>query len=277
MSLESFMESSNDKLKVFVLGHNGMLGSMLASYLRSEGHLVATSDERYTGDPSDRLLQDVARSDGTWIVNAIGLVKQKSANYKDLFVINSILPQHLLHSMRQDQKLIHPSTDCVFSGDRGWYRESEQVDPDDVYGLSKYLGEAVKNDSRVTVIRTSIIGPEINSKFGLFSWFLAQPLSVNGYTNHVWNGVTTLEWSKMFIDIAQRRIVLKNNLVHAGTEVATSKYQILCEIKKIWKLKTEINPDGTKPAIDRSLMPSVVRKSLTDQLIEMESVIRNKS
>src|SRR6267143_486220 len=107
---------------VFVLGHRGMLGHVVTRYLTEQGCEVVTSNARYEALPRDPLIEKVRNSDCTWIINAIGRIKQRCESSTELFLAKSILPLHLKSRMRDDQHLIHASTDCVFSGGRGSYR-----------------------------------------------------------------------------------------------------------------------------------------------------------
>ena len=149
-------------------------------------------------------------------------------------------------------KLIHISTDCVFSGKKGRYTEDDFRDADDVYGRSKALGEI--NNERDLTIRTSIIGPELKENGeGLFHWFMMQKGSVYGFKTAIWGGVTTLELAKA-IDVAIEEG--KTGLIQLSNGVGISKYDLLCLFKEIWqKQDVEILPydaNGVDKSIARS-------------------------
>ncbi len=129
-------------------------------------------------------MEAIRTSGCTWVVNALGKIKQKCQDSHSLFAANSLFPLHLKKRLRPDQRLIHASTDCIFSGNSGNYNINSDADPVDEYGLSKLIGECVAESGRAFVLRTSIIGPELNGHAGLMSWFLCQQGNVNGFTNH---------------------------------------------------------------------------------------------
>jgi len=180
------------------------------------------------------------------------------------------LPLHLKSRLGDDQHLIHASTDCVFSGKSGSYRVHDERDAEDAYGLSKILGEAVADESRCAVIRTSMIGPELNGSYGLMSWFLLQDGEVEGYVNHRWNGITTLEWAKVCFEIMTTGDTQRAAIVQPGVEPAVSKYELLALISCIWEKKVRIKPVDAPEAIDRTLVPTSLRPALTEQLAELK-------
>src|SRR5688572_12817414 len=188
-------------MKVFVVGHRGMLGHVVAKYLSQRGCDVTTSELRYSALPKDPLIEEIRNSGCTWVVNALGKIKQKCQDPNALFQANSLFPLHLKKRMHPNQRLIHASTDCIFSGRAGNYSVDAEPDPEDDYGLSKLLGECVAEAGRAYVLRASIIGLEQEGHAGLMAWFLRQEGPVNGFTNHFWNGITTLEWSKVCLEV----------------------------------------------------------------------------
>ena len=128
--------------------------------------------------------------------------------------------------------LIHISTDCVFSGNKGNYIETDYRDARDIYGLSKALGE-IDNENDLT-IRTSIIGPELKTNGeGLFHWFLSQKGNVYGYTDAIWGGVTTLEFAKAIDCAIEQRIT---GLINLTNKVPISKYELLKLSQKIFNI-----------------------------------------
>lgn len=255
-------------MRVFVLGHRGMLGHVVARYLAEQKYEVVTSNERYAALPHDPLIEAVRDSECEWIVNAIGRIKQKWNSPMELLVANSILPLHLKSRMHPRQHLIHASTDCVFSGQRGGYRLDDERDATDAYGLSKILAEAIADDPRCTVIRTSIIGPEPGEGRGLMAWFLSQLSEVNGFVNHRWNGITTLEWAKLCGEIISGGQPLRCTIVQPGVEPSVSKYELLRLIACTWQKEISIKPINATETIDRTLVPTLTRPSLAGQLRE---------
>ena len=200
------------KKKILLFGATGMAGHMAYYYLQCTGkydlvnvvYRSQLTDDSIVvdvtdGDAVSRLVREV-RPD--FILNCIGVLIRGSREHPDnAILINAWFP-HLLKKLSDEvgAKLIHISTDCVFSGKKGNYSETDFRDADDVYGRSKALGEII-NDKDLT-IRTSIIGPELKENGeGLFHWFMHQHGCVNGFQTAIWGGVTTLELAKA-IDVA---------------------------------------------------------------------------
>ena len=253
-------------MRVFVLGHQGMLGHVVARYLTQQGCQVLTSPQRYAAQARDPLIETIRDSGCTWVVNAIGRIKQKSENPAELFLANSLFPLHLGLRLRPDQRLVHASTDCVFSGRQGHYSNDSERDAEDIYGLSKAIGEGVARPGRCVVIRTSIIGPELNGGHGLMGWFLRQSGEVNGYTNHLWNGITTLEWARICWELMSGRLNTEDPVVQPGFEPPMSKCDMLQLIRKIWGLTVHVRSVEAKDAVDRTLVPTLTRPGLEQQL-----------
>jgi dTDP-4-dehydrorhamnose reductase len=186
------------------------------------------------------------------IINCIGvLIKGSKADPGNAIYINSYLPHFLSNEVKKyGSKLIHVSTDCVFTGDKGWYSELDVPDATDTYGRSKALGELV-NDRDLT-LRTSIVGPELKENGeGLFDWFMKSKGEVKGYSNVYWGGVTTLALAKVMEQCIDENI---SGLQHVTNGTRISKYDLLDCFKYIWnKTDVEILPDG-KEKKDSSLI-----------------------
>ncbi len=257
--------------RVFIIGHRGMLGHTVAAYLTAEGHEVITNDARYLGEPLDPLLREVRESDCDWVVNALGAIPQKGSDTAAFMRANAFFPPHLVHEMADHQRLIHASTDCVFSGRRGHYRTGERPDDEEPYGRSKAIGETAALDERVICLRTSVIGPSLPGGAGLLKWFLDQEGPVQGYTNHIWNGITTLEWAKAAGEIIRGTAPFQNGIVQLGFEPPLSKFELLKQFASVWRKSIEITPTHTDPGVDRSLIPDWTRAPIRQQLQELEA------
>lgn len=214
--------------KILILGSTGMLGATVARYLNEQGLEILEGNRGGVAVASDSKaikikglnpldLAPVFQSeDISYVVNCIGLIKQlisesNSDSVLEAIKVNSKFPRDLekLADM-YNFKIIQIATDCVFSGEKGNYTEEDTYSPVDVYGMTKSLGET--RGPRVMTLRCSIIGPEISGNNSLLSWFLSQSLNkeLNGYSNHLWNGLTTLQFSKIVSGI------LKNDLFNPG-------------------------------------------------------------
>lgn len=174
------------------------------------------------------------------VINAVGILNNTAEEKKTLAVmVNSLFP-HVLDDKSKEYgyKLIHISTDCVFSGASGCYTETSHTDADSFYGKSKALGE-IDNDSNLT-IRTSIIGPEIrNTRIGLLDWFLHQHGEINGYTRAIWTGVTTLQLAKAIAGIPDSGLT---GVIHLVNGESITKYNLLMLFKKHFKSDVKIKP-----------------------------------
>lgn len=258
-------------MKVFVLGHRGMLGQVVARYFREQGCEVCTSDLRYTGLPSDPLIEAVRNSPADWVVNAIGKVDAKSTLAAEMMLVNAQFPVHLKSFLRANQRMIHASSDGVFSGKLGNYDVNAERDAEDVYGLSKILGEVIAEKDKGIVIRTSIIGPASEKQVGLMEWLLAQSGTVKGFTNHLWNGITTLEWAKISHEIITGTLDSESAILQAASAEPLSKFEILRQIAEAWDHPVKIEPGAAPIPIDRTLIPTMKRGSLRQQLQELKA------
>jgi dTDP-4-dehydrorhamnose reductase len=284
-------------MKVFVLGGGGMLGHQVARRLSQSCEVVATIrkpasptliaalegcrvisgvDFRIPDAPRRLLLDEQPQV----VINTAGIVKQRVgvADPVETIELNSLFPHRLAAICRlAGARLIHISTDCVFSGNRGNYREADNPDPLDLYGRTKLLGE-VTSDGCLT-IRTSIIGLELAHYSGLIEWFLRQPKTVLGYRRARWNGLTTMELARV-IDTLVKRSDL-GGLWHVSAE-PISKYQLLSDLAAHLKLPTAVVPDDTV-VIDRSLNSERFRNTLPytppaweQMLQELASAVRDR-
>ena len=258
-------------MKVFVLGHRGMLGHVVARFFSEQGMEVLTTDLRYTGLPGDPLMEAVRSSGAEWVINAIGKLGAKTTPSTEMLLVNAQLPVHIKSFLRENQRLIHASTDGVFSGKTGNYSVHADRDATDIYGFSKILGEVVAEQGKAIVIRTSVIGPSTKPETGLMDWFLSQKQTVNGYTNHVWNGVTTLEWAKFAQRVITGQFVPTAPLLHVGSESPVTKHDLLKAISAVWNHRLPIMPTESAIAINRSLALDVRCASIREQLEELKS------
>jgi dTDP-4-dehydrorhamnose reductase len=193
------------------------------------------------------------------VINCVGLIKQRENAKEPILAIdiNTRFP-HLLAALCQQHKarLIHISTDCVFSGQKGMYKETDPIDARDLYGRTKGLGEVDYMDYGLT-IRTSLIGREINTRYSLLEWFLSQSGTVRGFQKAVFSGFPTGTVSQLLIDIILPRTEL-HGLYHVSAE-PINKYDLLLLFKQAYKRDIDIEPD-TVMSIDRSLDSSRFRR-----------------
>lgn len=248
--------------KIMILGSAGMLGHIVYNYL-SETNKYRIIDASfstklnaysYTLNVTDQLAVEsfIKAEKPDIVINCIGvLISGSQEDPSNAIYINSYFPHQLSKLLRETGgKLIHVSTDCVFSGKKGGYVETDFRDADDTYGRSKALGEVINNHD--LTVRTSIIGPELKENGeGLFHWFMKQTGEINGYTKAFWGGVTTLELAKVIEETIEQNIT---GLLHISNGNKISKYDLLSLIKKIWRVEQLIINQVEGKHIDKSLV-----------------------
>jgi dTDP-4-dehydrorhamnose reductase len=190
-------------------------------------------------DPIEKLNKWI-KGNNTCIVNCIGAIPQKPFGASEMLFLNSTFPHMLSNFCKEkDIRLIHISTNCVFSGNKSLCNELDIPDATDTYGLSKYKGEP----SYGLVIRTSIIGFEKNTKYGLMEWYLQnKDKEVFGYQDNYWNGVTTYELSNILYDIIEKRNIPNTGLWHIYSEQTVSKFDILSYLRAKFECGPIIQP-----------------------------------
>jgi dTDP-4-dehydrorhamnose reductase len=218
---------------VLILGASGMLGSaVLKEFSSFQGELIATTrvGASLVEDSNVRFLKfdaDADNLDGAfsmpidYVINCIGIIKPyindtDPKQTETAFEINGAFPNRLeAWATKRGAKVIQIATDCVFSGKKGNYLETNEHDALDVYGKSKSLGEA-KGDSMMH-LRVSIIGPEVDRNSSLLEWVRNQPKNaeISGYTDHFWNGITSMHFAKI------ARGIIENDLFNFSSYLAS--------------------------------------------------------
>jgi dTDP-4-dehydrorhamnose reductase len=255
--------------RVFVLGHRGMLGSTVSAYLGARGHDVRISDRRYGGGVDDELLADVRAERPSAVVNCLGVVSPSLASPSGLMLANALLPQHLAATVGAIP-VIHASTDCVYDGKRGWYAVGEPPSAVDPYGLSKRLGEACAGSGAI-VLRTSIVGPSAGAGRGLLGWFLGQHNEVDGWVDHMWNGITTLAWAQIAASVVEGLATIGPGIHQPTCREAVSKCDLLHLFADTFNHRIEIRPVETGSPCDRTLIPTIDMPPLAEQLRALRS------
>ena len=250
-------------MKILLLGGSGMLGHRLWMNLSKEHEVwvtVRTNGSEFPDVPEfpkqyvrpmvdalyfDQVIRAMASIQPDLVINCIGLIKQQGHLARDpLFSINlnAQFPHRLSMLCRTAKiRLIHISTDCVFSGKKGGYMENDTPDAEDLYGRTKFLGEVTY--PHCVTLRTSIIGREIKRRLGLIEWFLAQKGPINGYTRAIYSGFTTDEFSRIILNDVIPNTQL-SGLYHVSSE-PISKYDLLVLAREAFKKDIEIIPDDS--------------------------------
>ena len=263
-------------MRILVLGGDGMLGHKLLAHLGAR-HDVRVTLRRGVEDyaryrlfdhnnafsdvdvrSSDRLIEVLGQFRPEVVVNAVGVVKQRAEAKMAIpsIEINTLLPHRLaLLTRAVGARLVHISTDCVFSGRTGAYSETSASDAEDSYGKTKFLGE-VSGPGCIT-LRTSMIGRELSRKTGLLEWFLAQRGPIKGYANAIFSGFTTQEMARVIERVVEQPANL-HGLYHVSSE-PISKYVLLTMLRDALGTGIDISADP-EFRCDRSLRSDLFRR-----------------
>ncbi len=264
------------KFRILIIGSNGMLGHMLFNYFSTKDGFDTfglsrklingfknkkniIKDENFTNP--DIINSWIDKLKPNLVINCVGMIKQNPniSNIEESFYLNSFFPKLLSQICKFKKiRLINVSTDCVFSGKKGFYKEDDLVDVKDLYGQSKYLGEVNDSDNTVT-LRTSIIGKELNTKRGLLEWFILQSKlnkKVYGFKNVIFSGFPTIEIARIIHKYIIPNIELKG-IYHLSSD-PIDKYSLLNLIKRFYALDIMIFEEYDN-VIDRSLDSSKFR------------------
>lgn len=266
-------------MKIVVFGANGMLGRYVTKRLLRSGHEVAAitrNEFDIVAFCTDSLYKFRAFDETDVIINCAGTIKprMKDVGIENALLVNSFFP-HILAKQSEiiGARMVHVTTDCVYSGNKGSYVESDLHDALDDYGKSKSLGEP----SNCAVIRTSIIGEELGRGRSLLNWAISQKGGeVNGFTNHIWNGITCLTLAS-FMDN-----MISNNFFWTGTRHIFSptpytKYAMLDLFNKVYDLDLKIKAIEANERVDRTLatkykdtLATYRIPDLAEQVLEMK-------
>jgi dTDP-4-dehydrorhamnose reductase len=265
-------------MKILVFGATGMLGHKLIQGLSTDYEVIGTTRRDISENKKfsifDKILLEgntdasnissinmvIRKLNPDIVINCIGIVKQlpEANNPVKSITINSLFPHQLRQLCQEnDIRLIHYSTDCVFSGTKGNYSETDFSDADDLYGRSKLLGEVTGHGC--LTLRTSLIGRELESSHGLIEWFISQDgKTVKGYKNAIFSGLTTNAHATILAEIITKYPGLEG-LYHLSAD-PISKYDLLTLVKEKYHLDINIEPDYNEIS-DRSLDSSKFRSA----------------
>jgi len=240
---------------IYLFGSTGMLGNYVRIVLskKFEVKCITRNDYDILKDDWNKLntlLTNINKNDV--IVNCAGIIPQKinSDEFKNYIKLNTLFPHKLSHiSEKYSAKLIHITTDCVFDGKIGNYYENNIHNSNDIYGITKSLGEP----ENCCVIRTSIIGHETKGKRNLLEWVLSNKnKTIYGYTNHFWNGLTCLTLTNTINKIIEKNLFWKG-VKHIFSPNIVNKYELCCIINNIYNLNINIEKKIDSNCINRIL------------------------
>lgn len=273
------------RMRILILGATGMAGHVIAIYLKEQGHEVTALTrkpfpycENIITDVTDLTKLEKVIQNGEYdaVINCVGILNQFAEKEKHQAVfLNSYLPHYLSYITRESiTKVIHMSTDCVFSGKDGNYDETSLRDGVTFYDRTKALGE-LDNNKDLT-FRNSIIGPDISKNgIGLFNWFMKQNDQINGFTRAIWTGVTTLTLAKAMEKALEENLTGLYNLVN---NKSISKFDLLQLFNKHMRDKSINIIPSEEVKIDKSLVNSrndfsFIVPSYEQMVIEMKEWI----
>lgn len=253
--------------RVLILGSRGMAGHLIKLYLQENSKLIVGEVARIEETSANYFNIDVtnlAKLDQVlnlfapdFVINCIGVLNRDAEDNPDKAIfLNSFLPHYIARRGTElNFKLIHISTDCVFSGNKGRYKETDLKDGKGFYAQSKALGE-VSYGNHIT-LRTSIVGPEIkNSGIGLLHWFLkSKEKYIKGYENVFWGGVTTLQLAKAILELINNPAIF--GLIHLTNSQKISKFELLNIFNKVFNKEIKILPVAGY-RVDKSLIATVL-------------------
>lgn len=284
----TWRKSDMKKKRVVILGTTGMLGSMLLDFFVKSGEfdIIATYRDQKVGKllkdqytkvdfrrfdaekANPKSILDVIKS-VEWVINAIGINKpyihdDNAGEIERAILVNARFPYLLASAAKKTgSRVIQIATDCVYSGQKGHYIETDRHDALDIYGKTKSFGEVGSN--RVYHLRCSIIGPQLKEYNSLMDWFLNQPKSavVNGFTNHQWNGITTLHFARICRGIIKKGAKLAS-LQHIVPADSVDKASLLKNIAKTFKRgDIVLKRVKTRLAVDRTLSTNNIKLNQT--------------
>jgi dTDP-4-dehydrorhamnose reductase len=277
--------------KILIFGVTGMLGHALFRLFSKDAQIDVYATAR-TGnklnhwfppellkkiivgvdvDNFDTVVRALEQVQPSTVINCIGLIKQQPAANDPLsaITINAQLPHRIARACGSvGAKLVHMSTDCVFSGEQGMYREGDESDATDIYGRTKYLGEV--SYPHCVTLRTSVIGHELKERYSLIEWFLAQDERIRGFRKVIYSGFPTVELARIILDYILPNPQLRG-IYHVSSE-PISKYELLKVVARQYNKNIEIEPDDTL-IIDRSLDSSAFREATGYQTLSWNELI----
>lgn len=298
--------------RILIFGATGMLGSEVLKVFANEKNFIITAT--YKNKSSLNILKKSSNlflknkikfikfdatnynnkslkkclSNNQYIVNCIGVIKpyidEKNKKSKNALLVNSIFPHNLneVNNSNKNATIYQIATDCVFSGSKGSYLENSEHDPLDIYGKTKSLGEV--NDKSFFNLRCSIIGNEIKNYKSLFEWFKIQNngTHINGFSNHLWNGLTTNVFAKLIKAIILENISIPNTL-HIVPRNKVSKFQLLKLFKKkmnkndifIKRVKANIPVNRTIDTIFKNKNLQIWKKSDFKKQLSISEIVIN--
>lgn len=239
--------------KILLFGTNGMLGyAMKEWFSRADYTLVAHTRETFDIAKSPLSEIESTLKQSVAVINAAGVIKPRMASMplEDILRVNCLFPKNLAKlAKKYEVPCFHVTTDCAYNGKRGNYSESDAFDAEDLYGMSKVAGETAE----CMTLRTSIIGEEKGQSRSLLEWTRSQKgKQVNGFTNHRWNGVTTLHLAELIGKILSEGLY-QTGIFHVHSPHSVNKFELVQMLSETYELDLKINATEATEFCDRTL------------------------
>ena len=243
---------------------------MVKGFLERNGHVVFEPEMRFSVDNAGSYFRQLTDFAVDWCVNCAGARPAPGVAASELWVVNALLPQCCNVLLPAEVGVVQASTDGVFRPDQAGRRREEAPDATDAYGWSKRLAELGVGGPRRHVIRCSIIGPERGTPRSLLGRVLGQETTLSGYTNHWWNGITTLEWALLCQDIISGEKTAPA-LIQPGFWPAITKHDLLRLILDTYERPTKLVPAVAPSPVARTLVPDPQVRSIGEQLVDLKT------
>ena len=263
-------------MTILLFGSTGMLGRYVFNILKNDYNVICVKRDNFDIENDEWYkLKDIIEHnllENNIIINCAGIIPQKykDDNIKTFIRVNTLFPHKLNEYAKiYGCKFIHITTDCVFDGSKGNYSVNDIHTSKDIYGISKSQGEP----EEATIIRTSIIGEELIGKKSLIEWVKSQKNgTINGYTNHYWNGVTCFELAKYIKNILDNN-TFWNGIKHICSPNIVTKYELCCYINEIYNLN--INIEKYEDSISKNMTlcgEDISENTIFSQIVELKNV-----
>lgn len=250
-----------------------MLGNCAYKFFKQK-YKVFYTNKKIDETNYKNVINKINKINPKFVLNSVGRIKQKKFNKNDIYFINSYFPIELANKLNKSICLINPSTDCVFDGNnKKGYNIKSVPDAFDDYGKSKIIAEQSQYfRENILIPRTSIIGFEVTKKkHSLLEWALTnENKKIEGYANHYWNGITTLEWCQIINNLIQKKIKVQNKVFQIGCKKKISKYKLLKIINEIFLNNSLEIKKLKKNFTNRFLFPEVNADPIKKQLLDLK-------
>ena len=252
--------------RICIVGHHGMLGHLINNYFSSLGHECLHLEKRYSVAEAEIWFDELLQKEPEWVINCASISLNPKIPKQLQWEVNFSLPFLLAKALPDGIRLIQSSTDAVFPARGGGpYWPEDPLNPSDDYGLAKKMAEEAISRPYQFVIRACLIGPEVEKNQNLFSWTLSQGEHFSGYSNHRFNGITTLQWAKIAEQVMNGEFP-NQKLIQAATDPGISLLELMNLIRNTWIAPAEIKPIEAPEPLNRILISNIQVPHIQEQL-----------